>query len=261
MKYLRLLLRAASIWIMRDFAYRSDFFIKLCSTLLADITMPLTTAFIYNATSGIPGWSFDELLLFQGTLIIVFGLVRMFTNNFTWWVLDAVNFGTFDQYLLKPYSAMLYIMALTVDHYGVGEVLAGMLIVGYSMAKLQIAVISLPFFLYVLLIIAGFLVLTSSLIIIASMAFIAVKSEALIYLHNKITDFARYPMNVYGAGVRFVITFLIPIAVSSFFPAEVLLRGFSAKTLAVAFIPAAVFLLCALLLWSVAMKKYTSAGG
>lgn len=260
MTYLRLVWRCMKIWILKDFAYKGDFFIKVFSVAFTDLIMPLMTFFIYNLTRGIPGWSLDELLLFQGTLIFVLGLARVFSYHFSWWTLDAINWGNFDQYLLKPYSTLLYLLALTVDHYGLAEVATGLVFIIYSAVKLNIGFFSFDALMYVLFIIAGFVVILSSQIIIASMGFIAVKTEALMQLHNKLTDLARYPLNVYDFGIKFFLIFLFPMAVSSFVPAEVLLRGFAPKML-LYLIPVAIYFSLSLWLWNSAMKKYSSAGG
>ena len=260
MKYLKLLWRCMKIWILRDFAYKGDFFIKMFSTVLSDLIMPITSVFIYASSRGIPGWSLEQLLLFQGTLIMVFGMSRTISYGFTWWVLDAINWGNFDQYLLKPYSTLLFIMALTVDHYGIAETLAGLIIVIYSMSKLGISILSVDTLMYIIFAIAGMSVIVASQIMTAAMGFIAVKSEALMHLHSKLTDFARYPLNVYGVGIKFFLVFLFPMAVSSYVPAQVLIQGFTAKTL-LYLVPVAVYFGLAVFLWNFAMKKYTSAGG
>ena len=179
---------------------------------------------------------------------------------FSWWVLDAINWGNFDQYLLKPYSALLYIMAVTVDQYGLVEVLAGLIIVVYSMGQLGIAILSFSMLMYLLFVLSGTLVIVSSQIFIASFGFIAVKSEALLHLHSKLQDFARYPLNVYGLGIKFFLIFLFPMAVGSYVPAQILIEGFTPKAL-LYLIPVAAYFGASIILWNSAMKKYTSAGG
>lgn len=261
MKYFKLLTRCVSIWFMKDFAYKYDFFTKVFAVILSDIVGPLVALFIYNSTPGLPGWSFYEFLLFQGTLIIVFGLGKTFAATLSWWVLGAIYDGEFDQYLLKPYPILLYLLTLTVDHYGLAEVAVGVFLVVYSAIQLNISLFTFATLIYILLLIAAFFVHLAANIIVASMGFIAVKSEALIQLYQSLTDFARYPLNVYSFGVRFFLTFLFPIAISSFYPAEVLLKGASLKIILISILPVVAFFGISLLVWNVAMKKYSSAGG
>ncbi|VVB81484.1 ABC-2 family transporter protein [uncultured archaeon] len=261
MKYTKLITRCAGIWLMRDFAYKYDFFIKTLAVAVYDVLGPLIALFIYSATPGLPGWNFYQFLLFQGTLIIVFGLGRTFSASLAWWTLSAIYLGEFDQYLLKPYPTLLYLMALTVDHYGLVEVAVGTTVVTYSATQLGIPLLTISTLIYIFLIITAFFVHLGSNIIISSMGFLAVKSEALLQLYMNLMDFARYPLNVYGPGLRFFLTFLFPIAVTSFFPAQVLLKGAGIKMLAIAIIPVAIYFTISLLLWNTAMKKYRSAGG
>ncbi|MCX6708874.1 MAG: ABC-2 family transporter protein [Candidatus Woesearchaeota archaeon] len=261
MKYFKLLRRCAGIWIMRDLAYKYDFLIKTISVVFSDLIGPLVTLFIYNTTSGLPGWTFSQLMLFQGTLILVMGLARTSAFTLSWWVLDAINEGEFDQYLLKPYPTLLYLLALTTDHYGIAEIIVGLAIVIHSAMQIGIPFFTLATLAYIILVIAGYFVHLSANIIISSMGFIAVKSEALEFLYSKITDFARYPLNVYGTGIRFALTFLFPIAVSSFYPAQALISGVTAKMLLITLLPVAAFFIASLMLWRHAIKSYSSAGG
>ena len=74
-------------------------------------------------------------------------------------------------------------------------------------------------------------------------------------------DIARYPASIYSYGMRFFVSFLIPVTVTATVPAVVLMEGYSPIQLVWTIIPIVVFLLIALALWNSAMKRYSSAGG
>ena len=137
----------------------------------------------------------------------------------------------------------------------------GILIVAYSMITIGITIFSFNFLFYLAMILAGFAMQVGVVILISSLAFLVVKSDALMHLYFKISDFVRYPLSVYAFSIQFFFTFLLPIGVSSFYPATALLRGVTPKLLASVFLPVIGFVIFSVLMWNWAIKKYTSAGG
>jgi ABC-2 type transport system permease protein len=261
MKFLRILQKTIGMSLAGEMAYKTNFFIKGLAMILSDFVGPLLTLIIYSTTLGIPGWSLNEFLLFQGTLILVFGLGHTFTLHFPYEVIHSIREGEFDKYLVKPYNTLLYLLSESFVLDGVAEVFVGIAIITYSMMQLGLTVFSFNFALYLILILAGVLIQAAMMILISSIAFLVVRSEALINLYYKLSDFARYPMNVYAVGIQFTLTFLFPLAVSAFYPVTVLLKGATLLLLLKILAPIIVFLIISICLWNAAMKKYTSAGG
>ena len=87
------------------------------------------------------------------------------------------------------------------------------------------------------------------------------KAEAVMELYTKLIDFARYPLNIYGVGWRFVLSFVIPVAIGSFYPVDALLRGMSLLNVLILCAPVAVLLVLAVTVWNTSIKRYKSAGG
>lgn len=261
MKLYRLQKRAISMALSSELAYKGNFILKCAAMALLDLVGPLLTLLIYNTTQGIPGWSFYELLLFQGTLILVFGLGSAFVLDMPFEVIDVIRGGEFDFYLTRPYNTLLYTIATSFDMDGLAEIVVGLAIVTYSMAKLGISILTTNFLMYLVFVVAGFLVQVAVMTLVSSLAFLVVKSDALMHLYFKISDFVRYPITIYHGGIVFALTFLLPLAVSSFYPAKALLGRLEPLTMLVVLIPVVLFVALSVLLWNAAMKRYTSAGG
>ncbi len=261
MKYITLAAKTARIYLNKELAYKANLIIAMLAMVLGDLVGPMLALIIYNTTVGIPGWTFHQFLLFQGTLITVYGIGRALTGEFFWKVFEAVQRGEFDKYLLKPYNSWLYLMSTSIDWNGIFETVLGIIIVTYTITKLQISFLSQGFAMYLLLVCAGILFQFAVITLITAGSFIAVKNEALVLLYMKLADFARYPLTVYGAGLQFFLTFLFPVAVSSFYPVEALLRGMTLSGMTIIVMPVFAFFVLALWAWHSTIKKYTSAGG
>lgn len=260
-KFFRILSKTVGMSLAGEMVYQWNFYIKAFAMVLSDFIGPILTLLIYSTTLGIPGWSLNEFLLFQGTLILVFGLGHTFVLRFPYEIIHCIREGEFDKYLVKPYNTLLYILAESFLIDGLPEIFAGLLLITYSMIMLNLSLFSLNFLAYVLLVFTGFLMQIAVTIFISSLSFLVVRSEALMNLYFKVSDFIRYPLNVYAVGIQLALTFLFPIAVSSFYPATALLKGFDALFMFKVLVPAIVFTAVSVMLWNAAMKKYTSAGG
>ncbi|MEM4263532.1 MAG: ABC-2 family transporter protein [Candidatus Woesearchaeota archaeon] len=260
-KFIRILKKTIGMSVSREMAYKWNFYLKALACALSDFVGPLLTLLIYSASEGIPGWGFYEFLLFQGTLTLVFGLGHAFVMMMPYEIMQAVRMGEFDKYLVKPFNTLLYSLATSFDMEGLAEVAVGIIIVAFSMFKLGISIFSFNFLAFIVLIIAGFLVQAAAMTLVSALSFIVVNSDALVQLYFKISDFVRYPLNVYNFGIRFFLTFLFPLAISSFYPSIVLLQGATPKVMLTALLPITAFVIASLILWNKAMKNYTSAGG
>ncbi len=261
MKYPSLALKAAQVYLNKDLAYKTNFIIVIIALMVGDLVGPTLALIIYGTTEGIPGWTIYQFLLFQGTLITVYGLARALTGDFFWIVYEAVERGEFDKFLLKPYNSWLYLMATSIDWQGFFEAFLGITIAAYTITKLQINLFSTGFVVYLLLVCAGILFHSAIVTLVTSGSFIAVKNESLLLLYQKLSDFARYPLTVYGIGLQFFLTFLFPVAVSSFYPVEALLRGMTLPTTMLVILPVLVLFALSLKGWHHTIRKYTSAGG
>jgi ABC-2 type transport system permease protein len=69
----------------------------------------------------------------------------------------------------------------------------------------------------------------------------------------------RYPTDVYGGRLRLVLTYVVPVAFVSTRPARALVRGASATALAGGVAVAIATAAVALAIWSVGLRRYTSA--
>ena len=257
--YLKLWKKFLALELQAEMMYKINFFLKILSFIVGDIIAPIITLLIYTTTPGIPGWSFAEFILFQGSFIIVFGLAHFLIMGFPARVIEAVRDGSFDKYLVQPIKPLWHLTISAWDLEGGAEVLTGLALIGWAMTKLQLATINIV--MYPLFILLGLLFIYSLLIIVAALAFLVVKSWALYDIFFKLSDFGRYPLTIYEGTLRFFLTLILPIGLVAFYPAEVLVRGGIIHNLIMAGAPVIVLFGIALLLWREAMRRYTSAGG
>lgn len=239
--------------------HKIGFFLLCLSLFFGDIIIPLVSTFIYKVSSGIPGWTLMQFILFQGTLILVLGLWHLLFADMPFVVIHNVMEGTFDNFLLRPFPALKLLTTMGFDFDGIGEVMAGVLIVGIAFISLKLKAFLLVY--YILFVLVALLFQYSLTIIAASLSFIFVQSWRLVEIIDLVSKFSRYPINIYNPETQFVIKFIVPAAIASYYPASILLGIEPLTSIVKMSIPVFVFFLFSLLLWNFAIKKYTSAGG
>ncbi len=261
MKFLKLFVKSVGLDIAKEMTYKTNFLIKIVATSFGDIVGPLVTFFIYTNASGIPGWSLHEFILFQGVATLVLGLGKTFFLMMPYEVIEHVLNGEFDKILVKPYNTLLYMTSQSFMTESVPEIIVGLGLITYSVYALHLVVGVSALLLFLSIVLLGCLVQYASMIFIAAIAFIVIRSEALVDFFFKIIEFARYPLNIYTGALQAAFVFVFPIAVIGHFPTEALLRGLSIVQYGTIAIPVLVFFSLSLLTWNWGMKKYSSAGG
>jgi ABC-2 type transport system permease protein len=258
-KFFRIWKRNLVLALQDEMAYKWGFFLLLVSLFLGDIIIPIVSMVIYTVSQGIPGWNLAEFVLFQGTLILVIGIWHTFFAGLLGRTISLVQEGTFDRVLLKPFPSLSFLTASSFDPDGLAEIVAGLAIVTWALFQLQLfSIMLLP---YLLIIILAALFEYSLTIIASALAFVFTKTWRLFDIISLVERFSRYPLDIYTASTKFVLTFLVPAAIASYYPASVLLGKQPLATIVIIIVPIAIFFIFSLWLWKKAIKKYSSAGG
>jgi ABC-2 type transport system permease protein len=262
-RYLRLLGLQVRTSALLAAQYRWDFLVDGVISIFwaATAVVPLFVVYGDAARPGIPGWSFGEALVVTGWFILLQGILDGAINPGLQAVIEHIRKGTLDFVLLKPADAQFLVSTARFHVWRVFSVLnAGVILVlafqrvghGPSLVGVAMALVLLG---------AATWILYSLWILIVSAAFFFVKVDNLTYLFSSIFDAGRWPSAVFRGALKFVFTFVIPLAVMTTFPAEALLGRLAPQALVGAVVGSLVFATLARAVWLRSIGHYTSAGG
>ena len=83
----------------------------------------------------------------------------------------------------------------------------------------------------------------------------------MIYLFYMFSDFAKYPAAIYNRLVQNIITYIIPFALTSYYPALFILRGENPLfNLGMPVLASAVLMGIGIAVWHRGLRAYESAG-
>lgn len=205
-------------------SYRADFVISMLGMILMNLSGFLAFWITFQNFPSIMGWNYYEILFMYGFSLLALTPVQLFFDN-NWNLRNYVYTGEFIKYCFRPINLFFYYISEVFDIKGISQFIFGCITLGYAWSKLQIG---MSFFIILKLIIA---LISASLFMIAIMNVAAASGFWIInnagFLMSfifKLKDYAKYPVSIYNPIIRFIFTFLIPIAFISYYPSIVFLR-------------------------------------
>jgi ABC-2 type transport system permease protein len=239
--------------------YRADFLVDGLVEAFWTATALVPLFVVYQTRGSVAGWTFGEALLVTAFFTMLQGVLEGIVNPCVAHAVEQIRKGTFDFVLLKPHDAQLLVSTARVMPWRCVNVVTAIVLIAWGFAKLgrapgpgdvALALVSLG---------ASLTILYSLWIVSVSLAFWVVKLDNLTFLFGAIFDAARWPASVFKGALRFVFTFVIPLAMMTTFPAEALLGREGWQRAAVACVAAAMVFAASRLLWKRAVSRYTSA--
>jgi ABC-2 type transport system permease protein len=259
LRYLRLLavqLRASTALALQ---YRLEFAGQGTLALLWTGWSLVPLLVVFGQRQGVAGWSFEEALVVIGWFTVMKGVLEGAVNPSLASVVEHIRKGTLDFVLLKPADAQFLVSTARFMPWRVVDVLAGLAIFAVAFGRMGRAPSAGALAAGALLFACASLVLYSLWILVVSAAFHVVKIDNLSYLFSSIFDAARWPVGVFSGVLRFVFTFVIPLALMTSYPALALLGKLDLSLAVQALAGAAAFAGLSRLAWLRSIATYTSA--
>lgn len=240
-------------------AYRVNFILGVFITLFGNLAFPLVTVLIYNAGASFPGWGFHEVLLMQSIFTVSGGISGMLLDGVLWETMGHIREGTFEVVLLKPVSPLFYLISSNFEPESIGVILGGIAIFIYAVSVTGIASL-FSVLAFIVFFIAGLAVMAGFSLFMAAASFKWVANSRLPEIFDSLKSFGKYPINIFPTALRSVITYIIPVGMIGFFPAEALL-GEPEPAAFVMVLPCVVFMFIGVFVYRYMIKLYSGVGG
>jgi ABC-2 type transport system permease protein len=272
MNYLRVFLTFARNSLVRDMTFRANFLIDML-TSMAWVMMNLafyTLIFKYAPSIGEgTGWTQYPFFLFLATSLLINSLVQAFFMTNIEEMSELIRTGSMDFALLKPMDPQFLVSFTRVEWSALGNLLVGLALIGYSLAKMHYLPGVLEIALYPLYLFCGVAIYYSLMIALAATTVWLGRNVTLLDFWFYLTTFSRYPMEIYkgfyGTPLRLAFTFIIPVLVVVNVPARILATSVLPRTPADWLLPpftllaAVASLAASRLIFNLALRSYRSA--
>ena len=223
--------------LIRDMTFRANFLIDTISSI-AWVLMNLgfyILIFRYTPMLGAgTGWGRYEFFLFLATTLLINSAVRgIFLNNAVEFS-EQIRTGTLDFALVKPIDTQFLISLGRIEWAAIGPLLCGLGLMVHAFSKLAYVPGPIQASLYVFYLFCGAAIYYSLMIAMAATSVWLGRNRTLLDFWFYITNFSRYPMEVYqgrfGTPLRLAFTFVVPVLVAVNVPARLLVRPLNPRS-------------------------------
>lgn len=242
--------------------YRADLGVLTGAMVISEGAQLLFITIIFSNIPALQGWTFHEVLLMYGLRVAAGGL-NVALLNMPWalayW---TIRTGTLDAVLVRPPAPLFQLIGQNcLAPHAFGRMIIGLAALVLALQELH-AQVQLWWVVYIpLVLMSGTLLSFSLLLILACLSFWFTHVSSILFPVGWFSLFAEYPVAIYAPPLQFVLTWVIPYAMSSFYPVAFLLRGPEYQFYGLlAPLMGFLFLGLALGVWRFALSHYHSTG-
>ena len=234
-RYLDVFLGFARNSLIRDMTFRGNFFLDCISSLawlLMNLGFYILIFHHVRSIGASTGWGRYEFYVFLATTWIINSIVQTFFMPNAQEFSELIRTGGLDYALLKPIDTQFLISLRRMEWASLSNFFAGCIILVYALIHLNertdphwswsLSLLAL----YAVYIVCGVLLFYSLIICLAATSIWLGRNQSLYDFWFYITNFSRYPMEIYQGGwglpLWFTFTFIVPVLVVVNVPARLL---------------------------------------
>lgn len=241
-------------------AHPANLLLGMLAQIAIQIAGVLAVWVVMSQVPDLNGWSLAEVLLIYGLMTVARSLSLMFSSGLLLIGPDFIRNGRFDCFLTRPIDPLFHLLADRFNHEGLGEFALGAVLVIQASQSLGIDWTPLKLAVLVVGVLSGGLIFIAINLITAVSAFWIINSFRLTWAVSEPHYFAKYPLTIYPRTVGIVLTWLLPFALASYYPASYILDRDSGSLAWVGLPVAAGLLFLGYRLWQFGLRHYTSTG-
>jgi ABC-2 type transport system permease protein len=259
MRYLRLLAIFYKNCLLTDLEYRVNFLTNVFMSAFWIFFALVSLGVFFQHRSRIGDWSYPEALLVTGLFVLFNGVIEAWLRPNISRVVEAIRLGTFDFVLTKPVDSQFLSSLRYVVVWKLTDVALGVGIVLYAFGRLEVSLSLATLALFLGLLMAAAVIVYSLWLLMVTTAFWFVRIDNITELFMAVYEAGRFPVTVYRGWARGLLTFVVPIAFVTTFPAAAVLHRLEGGYVVLSALMAVVFFAVSSFFWRYAVTHYSSA--
>jgi ABC-2 type transport system permease protein len=259
MRYLKLLAIFYKYSLLKDLEYRTNFIANIFMSVFWLVWAMVGVGVFFLHADKMGDWSYPEVLMVVALFTLFNGIMEALFRPNVGAVIEQVRDGTFDFVLTKPVNSQFIASLRNLVMWRLVDVLIGIFLIVYALGQLHITPSLVQIAFFVVMILSGMVIVYSIWLIMVSLAFWFVKIDNITELFYAFYEAGRYPVTIYRGVVRTLLTFIVPIAFVTTFPASALLGRIDTPTTVLSFGMAIALFIISSRFWNYAVNHYSSA--
>lgn len=248
------------IQIQAAMQYKVSFLLSVLGQFVVSFNVFLTITFLFKRFSQIEGFTYEEVLLCYGIFQLGFTLAEVVARGFGSFG-SIVRYGEFDRMLVRPRSTILQVLGSRFELTRIGRIVQSVIVFTYAISFGNVNWDPLKVVTVITMILGGILLFSGIFLIYAGLTFFTLEGlEFMNLLVYGASEYAKYPIGVYGKKLLWFSTYIIPYSLIQYYPLLYLLGR--RQGIESVFLPllSVFFLLPCYLVWRVGLKHYKSSG-
>ncbi|HJV30856.1 MAG TPA: ABC-2 family transporter protein, partial [Bacillales bacterium] len=218
MFYGSMLFQYMSQYIKTRFQYRTDLFVEFLSDLLSQAVNFIFILVVFGHTQLLHGWTRDEIIFIYGFFLVPFALFSAFFNIWDFNERYIVK-GELDRILTRPIHSLFQIVLERMELESLLGGITGLAVMIYSGSRLGLELKWYDPFLFIIFVVGGALIYGGVFVMLACISFWADARTDIMPMMYNISNYGRYPVDIYNYVIRFVLTWILPFAFVGVYPA------------------------------------------
>ena len=233
-------------------ALRGSFSIQVIFMALNNFTFFVFWWVLMRRVPSLRGWRLGDIQLLFGIVAAAFGLTVTFAGGVRY-LGRLIEEGELDTLLTQPKSVLVHALGMRLQPSGFGDVLSGLIFIGWSG---QVTWRAVP--ILAIAIIASAVVFVACGIVFFSFAFWFGKVDsAARQLWELLVTFSLYPEPLFGGMLRLALFTVLPAGFVAYLPARVV-HAPSIRDMVALMLAAGVYLAIAVWVFHRGLRRYTS---
>ena len=256
----KLYMISAKLKIAKELSYRADFISGTITSILYALVGPLTQYLIFTNTNGFPGWTIEQVLLFQGVVLLFFGIRDMMFGEIQTTIMDLVWNGEFDTFLLKPFSTSGVLLTSGFRFSNISTVITGLIITTYYCFVCGVRIGLIQAFVLIAAFVSSLIFYMALILLCSAVVISFVKVSRITEIVEALLRFSQYPIQILPPALRIAFLIVFPLAIFAYVPVQVLLNRLE-PIACIGFLSCIVIFYLSNRIFYFSIGKYTSAGG
>lgn len=260
MFYIGIFFQYASQYLKTRLTYRVDTLVEIFSDLLSQGVNLVFILVVFNHTALLKGWQKEEIIFIYGFFLVPYAIFVSFFN--IWDFSDRyIVKGEMDRILTRPLHSLFQVIMERIELESLFGMITGLLVMYYAGSTLGLQIVWYHPFIFVAMVMGGTFIYAGIFISLAAIGFWSDSRTDIMPMMYNISNYGRYPVDIYNRVIRFVLTWILPFAFVGVYPAAYFLKRQEWYSYAfLSPVMGLIFFTAAILIWNTGVKKYRGAG-
>jgi ABC-2 type transport system permease protein len=240
------------------FAFRANLAAEVLASVINVVSSLAIVRSVFWIAGSLQGWSQGEATALLGCYLIGSGVLGACVEPNLREFREQIVRGDLDETLLRPVSSAFLVSLGSCAPFVLSQAVAGAIVLVMGLRGLERMPTLPAFLLAASLFLTGCLAVWAIRLMLASLAFWAPAAQPEVGF-RAFWEFGRYPGTVYVRPLRLILTCIVPVALVTTVPAQVLSGEAGWRTIGTALLVCGVLMATTRLVWRAGLRRYTSA--